>query len=150
MIADVDLALPGWANLVLIVIGFGVAAFERIRNAKMNTSAAVNIAKDELVKVLEADRDAWKSRYATEHDEYVARREGYHTESQTIQAKLLFLTEENAMLKVKTDVTPIMEELKGQAQINQKVLKALDSIMTWCDAHEKSCVAYSPHEKGHP
>ncbi len=138
-----DVSFPAWANALLLIVAFGAAAFERVRNVKLSSTANVSLAKDELINVVTADRDAWKSRYETEHSEYVARRQQYHDELQGINADMLRLSGENAALKAKTDVTPIMQELKAQSEINQNVLKALGTIMVWCDQHEKVCAAIS-------
>jgi hypothetical protein len=125
---NVESQLPMWANVLVMLVAIGAAVYERLRSAKLMQSAQLNTAKDELIKVLEADRDAWKSRYEAEHDEFVKRRQQYHDDVQKTQSRTLVLTEENAALKAKTDITPILTELQAQSSINKAVLHALEEL----------------------
>lgn len=136
-----DSHLPAWANLLVMIVAIGAAIFERVRSARLMQSAQLNTAKDELIKVLEADRDAWKSRYESEHDEYVKRRQQYHDEVQKTQTRILLLTEENAQLKAKTDITPILAELHAQASINKAVLRALEELTKRIDGRGSPAIA---------
>lgn len=105
------------------------AMWERFRNKRVDQRHQVDLAKDELVKVLGADRDAWKSRYESEHAEFIDYRRAAHDQSQTTQAKILKLGEENGELRAKTDITPLMKHQAEQSAINAKIVESLDRIL---------------------
>jgi hypothetical protein len=94
----------------------------------------VAAAKDELIKSITADREAWKSRYEAEHLEIMAYRDQVHAKNEESNAKIITLTTENAELKSKTDLSPLMKMMQTffaeQTEINQQILDGLTELLT--------------------
>ena len=91
---------------------------------------AISEAKDELVKVTMNDREAWKSRYDAKELEYINYREQQHDHNNEANATVVRLTAQNAELKSRTDLSPILQFNKEQSQINTKIVQSLDAILS--------------------
>jgi hypothetical protein len=100
---------------------------------------SIAAAKDELIQVQKENSDAWKSRYESEHLEYNTYREKQHAQNNDSGALILKLTNENADLKGKTDLSPVMKVMTDfienqrafmteQTAINSKILSALVNL----------------------
>ena len=87
-------------------------------------------AKDELIKVTMNDRDAWKSHYQAEHLEFIDYREKAHQHNNEANAAVIKLTAENAELKSRTDLSPILQFQQEQSKINVKIVQSLDAILS--------------------
>lgn len=102
-----------------------VAAWQSYRAKKLEAVKQLDLAKDELIKVTRESAEAWKKRHDDLHLEYVAYRENRHKSDNDTNGMLLRLTADNADLRAKTDMTPILEHQREQALINQKVIEGL-------------------------
>ena len=100
----------------------------RIERAEV-AEANLSEAQKALIEVHRLEALAWKTRYEGEHSEYVDYRAASHTKAQDMQARLLELTAENAELRSKTDLTPVIQFHQDQGQINLKVVETLDKIL---------------------
>lgn len=117
-------------SLVAGAVGTAMAIFERIRNSKLS-------ALHETASTWKEDRDAWKARFETEHDEYKDYREKSHEAVKDIQAKIFQLTSENSELRIKTDITPLLQSTEEQRTINQKILQSLELIVVELTRRER-------------
>jgi hypothetical protein len=90
---------------------------------------AITEAKDEAIRISGINAEAWKSHYQAAHLELNKYREEQHTRNDESNAKILSLTDENAQLRAKTDLSPVMKLMqdffKEQTAINEKILAAL-------------------------
>lgn len=125
---------PGEVGAILFgILAFLYGGFERWRNLRRNDNQRVEQAKDELIKVLEADRDTWKARYETEREEYISHRKATHDHNNEANARLIKLTDENASLKAKTDITPLLAHQEEQTKINAEVMRTLSKVTATLD-----------------
>lgn len=91
----------------------------------LNTSKA----KDEAINVTRQAADSWKSLYDAEHGEYTKYRDQTHSERTVTNAKMIALTGENERLKMRTDLSPVLEFQRQQGEVNARVVKSLDVIV---------------------
>ncbi len=137
------------SSIGAIAAGGGIlaAAFERFRTSRANARAAVAQeaaaeakqeqavkdqiinGKEELRKMAQEAGDAWKARYDESVSEFARHRSTAHERANEAQALLLRYTAEIAELRSKTDISPILEHQRAQAEINGKVIQALDQIL---------------------
>lgn len=115
-------------GVVGTAIGTGWAAYERKRNSKTVDALRVAAGKDELITV----KDQIIAAKEEEHKEYLRYREEHHKKVEEMSGKILVLTEDNAMLKERSDLHPVMEALKmqneSQKQQSTITLQILDSL----------------------
>lgn len=78
-------------------------------------------SQSDLLLSFKSMADDWKARYEIEHTEFVKYREAAHKKSNEDNQRVLVLTEENADLKARTDLTPVVEQLKEQAESNKQL-----------------------------
>lgn len=135
-----DATLPTQATPWIIgAIGGGLALFERLRNIKLTGASLVTAAKDELIKVEKAEKEAWKERYDALNAQYLGYREETHKKTEADNSRLLLLQEEVGSLRAKTDMSPVLKILEEQAasfaesreaqsKINAEVLKGLQTL----------------------
>lgn len=125
---------------IVVLALAGVAGWQQYRAVKISERTAVDIAKradhaavdaakDEQIALLKEDREIYRTRYQREHDEYKEYREKTHDIANDINAKMIRISSENAELKVKTDITPLMVYTKEQSEINNRIIKSLDRIL---------------------
>lgn len=123
------------------------AGFERYRSQRANARAQASAevaaeakqeqavkdqiiaGKEELCRIAREAGEAWKKRYDEAHTEFSEYRNATHARAQEAQALILRFTAENAELRNKTDVTPILEHQRTQSEINSKIIQALDEIL---------------------
>lgn len=72
--------------------------------------------------------EEWKTLYTQEHDESQRYRTYVHEKAKTDNSTLLNLTEENAMLKARTDLGPVLEYIKESAETNRQVAGTLNTV----------------------
>lgn len=141
---DLKVAIPIISAVGLFIGGAGFLFWSVISGFKKRQAIAnqtiiksqeeVERAHTELVTVLNGTVTSWKKRYDDEHTEFANYRQKVHDKDQSVNARVLRLTEENAELKGKTDLTPVLRFHQEQGQINVKVVQSLDAIL----AHLKS------------
>lgn len=155
------------ATSIFGVLGVLAAAFERFRSQRASARAEISArereeataaaavatseitkqqavneqiiaGKEELCKIAREAGEAWKNRYDEAHAEFATYRATSHERAQEAQALILRFTAENAELRNKTDVTPILEHQRTQSEINMKIIQALDEIlMHFKESHQK-------------
>jgi hypothetical protein len=128
LIMQIDTAITFGGYLGMMLAG-AAACYERVRNARLNSNREISRAKDELVRVLTEDRDAWKDRCTTEREEFAAYRVKSHDNANDAQARIIKLTEELGTLRAKTDITPLLKNQEEQSRINAKLLEGLEAII---------------------
>lgn len=89
--------------------------------------------KEELIAISREQAAAWKVRYESEHDEYVKYRQERHEKDGEIQSLVLRLTMENAELRAKTDLSPVLEHQRQNAEVQVKMLESLAKISAVLD-----------------
>jgi hypothetical protein len=99
------------------------AGWTKVSKAKDDKLEA---SKMETIQVLTSNRDAWKAKYDDEHNDFKAYREHTHLQIDDANAKLLKCTEENVHLKIKTDVTPMMDLLFKMTRILEAITERLN------------------------
>lgn len=116
----------------MILSGGAFLLWSIISGLRKRTKAAgekLDVAYEKLAEVHKDEALAWKKRFEAEHTEYAEYRQKTHDAVQATQARILRLTEDNAELKGKTDLTPIIRFHQEQGQINVKVVQSLDAIL---------------------
>lgn len=83
-------------------------------------------SKKEYAETLESSKNMWKEKFETEHDEYKAYRQKTHEQINDSNSKILNITEENAHLKIKTDMTPVLETLDKMVKILNAMMERLN------------------------
>lgn len=86
-------------------------------------------AKDEAIKVARNNADAWKGHYEAGHIELESYRKAQHAKNEESHATIVRLTADNATLKSKTDLSPILSFHSQQSQVNEKILEGLTVIV---------------------
>ena len=118
-----------WAGYVGMAAAAVVVCWQQYRSGRSTQTASVMAAKDETIKAATQDRDAWKSMLDAKEKELADYRAHTHSHADVINQKLLALTEENASLKARTDLAPVLKNQAQQNEINEKVLLGLDLIL---------------------
>jgi hypothetical protein len=118
-----------WGPWLVACAGAVAACYERFMKRKRNEAALVSEAKDELVKVQTEQCAAWKGRFESTHEELQAYREETRRKADEANCTILQLTDENARLKMSTDMTPVIHHQEEQNQINAKILTFLDEAI---------------------
>jgi len=113
----------GWAA----VRGFRARDKRRLERAEQ-AEIKLSESQSQLIEVHRLEAAAWKTRYEGEHEEFTTYRKSVHEKAQMDGAKMLALVAENAELKSKTDLTPILQSQKDQQQINVSVLDQLTKL----------------------
>lgn len=85
-------------------------------------------SQSELLASYQSMSNDWKNRYEIEHAELQKYREYVHDKNKKDQETMLRLTEENADLRARTDLTPIVEQLKQQARTNEELGATLGKL----------------------
>lgn len=107
----------------LVVVGGFLAAWQKVLSAK---DEKLEASKAEMISVLETSKSAWKEKWEIEHEEYKCYREHTHEQINTANSKILTITEENAHLKIKTDMTPVLETLDKMVKILNAMMERLN------------------------
>lgn len=136
--------ISAWGFAIIM----GVAAtFERIRNAKQTkihqdraqANSETRAEADGLRAVIKV-KDEIITALQEEHDQHLKYRENHHKLVQEVNAKMLVLTEENAVLRSRSDLSPILEQMKIIQTSSIKMMEALESLTekvhSICDFHE--------------
>jgi hypothetical protein len=118
----------GW----LAVTGFK-ARVDKAARAVEAAGEAVEAANSKVVEVVRLEADAWRKRYEGEHQEALEYRERAHTHANESNSLVLRLTAENAELRSKTDLSPVLKFHQEQSEINGKIVGALDKIVRHLD-----------------
>ncbi len=82
-----------------------------------------------------------------EHEEYLAYRKSHHEQMQEINARMLVLTEENATLRARSDLSPILDQLRTQGTVTMQILTTM-SDLTKTVEHLADKVAEVCHLRG--
>lgn len=99
--------------------------------AKKAVSSSRDAASDSVAALAESHRVnavEWKERWEQEHNEGIANRKIWHDQRNEFQNIVLRMTEENAKLAAKTDITPLVEHMQRQNETNVEVAKALTKL----------------------
>lgn len=104
-----------------IVAGF-VIGLSKINKSK---DEKLEAAKMETIQVLKSNRDAWKDKAEKTEEDYVSYRNTTHKKTEEDNHRMLILTEENGILKAKTDMTPVLAILE---KLTEAVAKILDRL----------------------
>ena len=108
----------------------------------------VAAAKDQLIGNLEKDRDSWKSRYELEHIEIQKYRDEVHEKSDQSHREIIRLTSDNEQLRVRTDLSPLMEMIKKfiveQSEINKQIISAIELLANPRRARRKEKLRKAP------
>lgn len=96
-------------------------AITATRVATAATDETLLKSQNDLLESFRAMANDWKARYEVEHTEFLKYRESAHKKTNEDNATMLKLTEENADLRARTDLTPVVEQLKDQAASNQQL-----------------------------
>jgi len=107
----------------------GWAAWERWRNSRTKEGMAIAAQSTELASVWQKQAEAYKANYDRIYDEYNHYREEVHKKASEDQVLVANLNERIINLSAKTDVTPFIEFQKGQATINQNLIKTQSDIL---------------------
>lgn len=99
-------------------------------------SKAVDQAHSELVEVVRLQADAWKARYEGEHQEFTEYRDKTHAHNGVANSRILALTAENAELRSKTDLSPILRFHEDQARRDERISVALERIVQFIEKHD--------------
>jgi hypothetical protein len=133
---------------VVFVVGGGVGGLYCGRLwLQVQKAKATAEGKDEVIKLSQNNVVAWKSLYDAEHSQLLKYREEQHGRNDDANRKILELTNANAQLLGKTDLSPVMntltEFIKGQrefmkeiTEINGKILIALTDLGDRIKQHE--------------
>lgn len=126
----------------------GAAAFERFRSYKSARKAEASqeraaeaetkqaahneivAAKNTLIELAKETSKKQEERYIAEHEELVAYRKEVHERQAITQATLLKQAEEIAVLNTKTDMTPVLQFIPEQREINAQVLESFKVVLT--------------------
>lgn len=126
----------GWLSLAWTVAGMlggglflAWALISGFRKRSLIATDQLNASRAELVEVTKQEAQTWRSRFEAEHEEHAEYRKKTHDRNQEAQALVLRLTTENAELTAKTDLTPVLNQLKAQAEINTKVARSLEAVL---------------------
>lgn len=131
-------------------IGAGGAA--AIYAAKLWVQAqkyrAISESKDEAIRISNLNAVAWESHYKASHVELNKYRDEQHVRNDEANARIVRLTSENAELRGKTDLSPVMELMKGffqeQTAINAKILAALTNLEARMGGHRRERLTRAP------
>lgn len=92
---------------------------------------------ESVVDLLQTESKAWKDKWELEHTEYLKYRDDSHEKSNKDQATVLKLTNENADLKARTDITQVM-------QSQQKMLEMLVNIANILRLVQQELIRHHP------
>jgi hypothetical protein len=92
--------------------------------------SSLSEAKDEAIRVARNNADAWKGHYEAGHLELETYRKAQHAKNEESQGTILSLTSENATLKSRTDLSPILTFHKQQSEVNEKIVQALKVVVS--------------------
>lgn len=135
MSADIT-TYGGYIGGLLAVAWAAYNNFKSGRQADYKENAEkLAAARDELVKTKDAviatiagEKEAWRSRFDGIHTEYDEYRKSAHAQLNNAQSMILKLTDDNATLHAKTDMTPVLKNQEQQNEVNSKVLENLSEI----------------------
>lgn len=94
-------------------------------------------AKEQLIGVAQESASAWRQRYEDEHREYKTYREDRHRKDNELQEMIMRTTAENTQLRIKTDLSPILEQQRQHAEVQVKMLESLAKISAVLDVMMK-------------
>lgn len=94
-------------------------------NAK---DAKLEASKTETIQVLTSNRDAWKTQAEDINLKYEKYRDHTHKQINEANSALLKCTEECSLLKIKTDMTPVLIALEKIDNNQLVIVKLLDVI----------------------
>jgi hypothetical protein len=146
---------PSQNALLTAVVAFFVgsgpgtcwAVIERIRSAKKADQAREKAevasetrAEVEGLRAVIAVKDEIISALQEEHAQYLKYREEHHAKLEKDNAKMLALTEENALLRSRSDLSPILEQMRAIQDTSKSMMESLqmltEKVHSLCDFHE--------------
>lgn len=89
--------------------------------------------KDELIKIHRDEVLAWKERFESKDKDLKAYQRYAHDKNQEDNLIVLRLTEENANLKGKTDLTPVLEHMREDQKVTAIIVDTLGKVATTMD-----------------
>lgn len=114
------------STLAAVILGaWGFIQQQKAKSADKVSREDVNKSNLDLAESYRQRADDWKERYEVEHKESQDYRKYVHDKAREDQANVLRLTEENAKLNARTDLTPLIEHMKRQSDTNDAVAKSL-------------------------
>jgi len=138
---DIGAAVAG-----LLVSAWALLQTRRAEKAKLETQKVQAVAEEakkllasvssddlakkneELAKAYCQKSEEWQAAWKKEHEENQAYRSLVHTQRNQAQAEHLKLVEENASLRARTDLTPIISHIEKQQETNERVATALTQL----------------------
>lgn len=105
------------------------------KKSQQASDARNNTSRSELIKLLESSRDEWRTKCESDHQEFVKYRDEAHLKINQCTDQILQLSQDNAQLKMRTDMAPIMALLGEQGKVMERVVKALDKLEASIVAH---------------
>lgn len=115
--------IGSWIGANLVGLAAVLIGMQRALKLKDDKLAA---SKMETIQVLQANRDAWKAQFEDEHTKYEEYRIHTHKQIDEANNKLLKATEDIAQLRIKTDMTPVMDLLLRMTKILDVISERLN------------------------
>lgn len=124
-----------WGFIEKLKTGRAERAAEKAAQEKQTAADAHKIieVKDELIAVAQESKAAWKAKYEQEHAEYTEYRTEAHKRLNEASALVLRHSAENAELRAKTDLSPVLKHQEEQSQVTTKIIETLAKINTTQD-----------------
>ena len=99
-------------------------------SASVGNAAASDLARSnaELATAYKRQAEEWKALHEKTHKEHQDYRQWVHDKAKDDQAALLTLTAENADLKARTDLTPLLSHMKQYDLNAQKMTETLENL----------------------
>lgn len=112
------------AGVIGTVFGSGWAIIERMRSQKNADAKAALNGKDDVIKV----KDEMIKALREEHEQFLAYRIAHHEQVQETQVKMLHLTEENSILRARSDLTPVLVQMESITKTLSEAISMLKEL----------------------
>lgn len=117
--------IGGWVGGTIVTV---VSIFAGVKKAQQASNQRNESSRTELIKLLEDSRNEWRNKCESEHTEFQKYRDEAHLQLNQATQKILTLSTENAELKMRTDMAPIMTALKDQGNVLERVVKVVEKL----------------------
>jgi len=113
-----------------IAVDANVKAQEAASAAQAAGASDLNKSNLDLAEAYRLKANEWKDLCAASHSEFEIYRQRVHDKNEKDQAVLLKLTDENAQLRGRTDLTPIMKHMTEQSEFTKELSITLIKLTT--------------------
>lgn len=133
MLAAFDPQQFGYDLGATLVAMLSAGSWIKSRNNERRTrelrDSTISKNNEDLVKALQAQLEEWKDQYKQQHSELQDYREKVHAKAKEDQAKIIQLAEDNALLRERTDLKPVLDYLTNFSEVMKNLTTSVNHLI---------------------